>query len=136
MSLYIPDALRKLVAKRANFRCEYCRVQAEDSFFPFHIDHIVSLKHGGQTIDENLAYACQICNWNKGSDIATFFTDFTTPIRFFNPRIDIWDDHFNIETTGLISEKTLIGAATIKILDMNQPESIIERCEMIRFNIF
>lgn len=60
----------------------------------------------------------------------------TTPIRFFNPRIDIWDDHFDIEATGLISEKTLIGAATIKILDINQPESIIERCEMIRFNLF
>ena len=136
MSHYIPDALRKLVAQRAYFRCEYCRVLAEDSFFPFHVDHIVSLKHGGKTIAQNLAYACQICNWNKGSDIATFFNDLTTPIRFFNPRIDIWDDHFDIEATGLISEKTLIGAATIKILDINQPESIIERCEMIRFNLF
>jgi hypothetical protein len=136
MSHYIPDSLRKLVAQRAKFRCEYCRVLAEDSFFPFHIDHIVSLKHGGKTIAENLANACQICNWNKGSDIATFFNDLTTPIRFFNPRIDIWGDHFEIETTGFIIAKTLVGAATIKILDINQPDSIIERCEMIRFNIF
>jgi hypothetical protein len=136
MSRYIPDALRKIVAHRAHYRCEYCRLLAEDSFFPFHIDHIVSIKHGGKTTASNLAYACQICNWNKGSDIATFLNNLRTPVRFFNPRIDIWDDHFDIEPTGFISEKTEIGAATIKIFDINQPDSIIERREMIRLNIF
>jgi hypothetical protein len=137
MSRYIPESLRKFVIHRACFRCEYCRLLAEDSFFPFHIDHIVSVKHGGKTIAKNLAYTCQICNWNKGSDIATFLEDdLRTPIRFFNPRIDIWDDHFEIEPTGFVSDKTEIGAATIKILNLNQPDSIIERREMIRLNIF
>ena len=105
MSRYISDQLRALVAHRAGFRCEYCRLLAEDAFFRFHIDHIVSVKHGGETVEENLAYACQICNWNKGSDIATFLSNRQTPIRFFNPRIDIWAEHFEIETTGFISEK-------------------------------
>ena len=136
MSRYIPDNLRKMVTHRAGFRCEYCRLLAEDAFFAFHIDHIVSVKHGGETVAENLAYACQICNLNKGSDIATFLSNIKTPIRFFNPRIDIWAEHFEIETTGFISEKTDIGAATIKIFDINQPESIIERREMIHRNIF
>ena len=136
MSRYISDKLRALVAHRAGFRCEYCRLLAEDAFFRFHIDHIVSVKHGGETVEENLAYACQICNWNKGSDIATFLSSRQTPIRFFNPRIDVWAEHFEIETTGFISEKTEIGAATIKIFDINQPDSIIERKAMIRLNIF
>jgi hypothetical protein len=136
MSRYIPDALRKIVAHRALHRCEYCRLLAEDAFFPFHVDHIVSLKHGGETIADNLAYACQICNWNKGPNVATFLKDLRMPIRFFNPRIDTWDEHFEIDNTGFISEKTEIGAATIKILDINQPDSIIERREMIRLNIF
>ena len=136
MSRYISDKLRGFVAHRAGFRCEYCRLLAEDAFFRFHVDHIVSVKHGGKTVQENLAYACQICNWNKGSDIATFLSNLQTPIRFFNPRIDIWAEHFEIETTGFISEKTEIGAATLKIFDINQPDSIIERKEMIRRNIF
>lgn len=136
MSRYIPDKLRALVAHRAGFRCEYCRLLAEDAFFSFHIDHIVSSKHGGETSADNLAYACQICNLNKGSDIATFISDLRKPIRFFNPRIDIWTEHFEIETTGFISPKTQIGAATINIFDINQPDSIIERREMIRRNVF
>lgn len=134
--VYIPESLRKIVIRRAHHRCEYCCISAEDAFFPFHIDHILSIKHGGETIAANLAYACQICNWNKGSDIATFLDNLRNPIRFFNPRIDIWDDHFEIDTTGFISEKTRIGAATLKIFDLNQPDSIIERREMIRLNIF
>ena len=37
MSRYIPDNLRKIVAHRARFRCEYCRLLAEDVFFAFHM---------------------------------------------------------------------------------------------------
>lgn len=54
MSQYIPDALRRLVVERAGHRYEYCRLSAIDSFFAFHIDHIISLKHGGTTTVENL----------------------------------------------------------------------------------
>ncbi len=135
MSQYIPEALRRLVAERANHRCEYCRLSALDSFFAFHIDHIISLKHGGRTTSDNLAYACQICNLNKGSDIYTFLTNPALPIRFFNPRTDVWKDHFEADISGVAIAKTLIGAATIKILDLNHPESIIERREMMRFGM-
>lgn len=136
MSRYVSETLRRLVAVRANFRCEYCRLRELDSFFTYHIEHIVSLKHGGLTVEENLAYACQICNYNKGSDIATFLDDISIPIRFFNPRTDTWNDHFEIDLSGLILPKTAIAEATIKIFGMNHPDSIIERGEMIRRNIF
>ena len=33
MSSYIPESLRKLVAKRANFTCEYCLISQEDTFY-------------------------------------------------------------------------------------------------------
>jgi len=136
MSRYIPNTLRKMVAERANHCCEYCRAQATDSLFPFHIDHIVSIRHGGKTVVENLAYACQICNSNKGADIATYLDDLTIPVRFFNPRLDAWRDHFEADDSGELLSKTSIGAATIKILDLNHPESIIERRELIRFGLF
>lgn len=136
MSRYIPDALRDFVANRAMHRCEYCRINSQSSYFTFHIDHIVSLKHGGLTSAENLAYTCQICNINKGSDIATFLEKPNIPVRFFNPRTDAWNDHFLPNELGLLEAKTDIGQATIKILDLNHPDSIIERREMIRRGIF
>ena len=136
MSRYIPDALRDLVANRAGFRCEYCRGYSSASFFSFHIDHIVSLKHGGETTADNLAYACPVCNVNKGPDVATFLDDITTPVRLFNPRIDRWNAHFIAEGTGLLTAQTDIGTATIKIMNLNHPDSIIERKEMIQFGIF
>ncbi len=135
MSRYVSEALRKLVTGRALHRCEYCRIHSENSFFTFHIEHIVSLKHGGKTVPDNLALACPICNLNKGTDIATFVEDIKDVIRFFHPRNDNWDEHFEIQESGLISHKTLIGASTTKILNLNHPDSIIERREMIRLKL-
>ncbi|MCU0468020.1 MAG: HNH endonuclease [Arcicella sp.] len=135
MSRYISEALRKLVIERALYSCEYCRIHSENSFFTFHIEHIVSLKHGGKTIPENLAFACPICNLNKGTDIATFVEDVEDVVRFFHPRNDNWDEHFEIQQSGLISHKTLIGASTVKTLNLNHPDSIIERREMIRLKL-
>jgi 5-methylcytosine-specific restriction endonuclease McrA len=50
MSRKISPKLKELVKQRANFRCEYCRLSAELSYFPFHIEHIISLKHGGKLL--------------------------------------------------------------------------------------
>ena len=136
MSQYIPEALRKVVAERASYRCEYCQISALDTFFAFHIDHVISLKHGGETHADNLAYARQICNLSKGTDIYTFLDNPAIPVRFFNPRTDVWNEHFDLDKSGAVISKTSIGAATLKIFDLNHPESVIERREMIRFGMF
>lgn len=47
MRTKIPIELKKQVAIRANFCCEYCLLKEAVSFFSFHIDHIKSVKHGG-----------------------------------------------------------------------------------------
>ena len=61
----IATKLRKLVANRANWCCEYCRSQAQFSIYRFSIDHIIPLSKGGESSLENLAYACQGCNNHK-----------------------------------------------------------------------
>jgi hypothetical protein len=71
----------------------------------------------------------------KGSDIATFLTTNQIPTRFYNPRTDDWNAHFEVLATGVLSPKTDIGEATIKILKLNHVDAIIERQEMIRFNL-
>lgn len=53
-STYIPTTLRRLVEKRANYRCEYCLIPAFVVFFPHEIDHVIAKKHGGETDENNL----------------------------------------------------------------------------------
>lgn len=91
MSRYISDSMRAEVASRANFQCEYCLTLERHSYLAFHIEHIISIKHKGDSSIENLAYSCQICNLRKGSDIATFIDgNIDQPVRFFHPRRDQW----------------------------------------------
>ncbi len=134
MSSYIPAKLRELVAKRANCCCEYCLIPERFSFFKFHLDHIIGLKHGGETTAENLANSCSVYNENKGSDIATFVVSPEQIVRFFNPRIDDWSVHFKLETTGEITPLTDVGRATLKIFRFNHPDSIVERRRLIEKN--
>jgi len=94
---YISNAFRLIVAHRATFRCEYCRIPDLGFAFPFQVDHIRSLKHNGATVLSNLAYCCPDCNRYKGTDLGSYLDDETTLIRFFNPRTDSWEAHFTVE---------------------------------------
>ena len=131
MSKYISEQFRKYVAERANFQCEYCHIYQEDAFFPFHIDHIISLKHGGLTILENLAYTCSFCNSFKGTDVGTILFPKQKFIRLFNPRKDSWSAHLEIGDFVFYA-LTDIGAATIKVLNLNEVVRIIERRTIAR----
>ena len=127
MKYYISYLMRLKIAIRAKYCCEYCLMPEKFLATIFHIDHIISRKHGGKTILANLAYACPHCNQHKGSDIATFIDENNeNTIRFFNTRKDLWHDHFELNA-GEILPKTSIGAGTIKILNFNQLERIILR---------
>jgi HNH endonuclease len=126
MSRYISEPIREIVAFRANYCCEYCKIPANESFYNFQIDHIISLKHGGTTTLENLAYSCFPCNNNKGSDIGSVLLPNRQFVRFFNPRTDIWDEHFSMES-GVLYSQSLIGEVTIKLLKINDIDRIIER---------
>lgn len=127
MSQKIPQALRKSVILRANHCCEYCRIADIDSYYGFQVDHIISRKHGGKTLFINLAYACPDCNRYKGTDLGTYIDNSLNLIRLFHPRLDDWQDHFETDNSGLISAKSDIGTATLKVLSINHPDRIIER---------
>lgn len=135
MSTYISKSLKEKVATRANYRCEYCLVSEMVSFFTFHIEHIKSLKHGGLTVLPNLAYCCPDCNAFKGSDLGTFAENDEYLVRFFNPRKDIWDDHFELQN-GCIYGQTDIGIATEKIFKFNEVERLIYRKQLIELGLY
>ena len=135
MSKTIPKSLRQAAAKRAGFCCEYCRIPDIDSYYGFQVDHIISRKHDGLTVLKNLAYACPDCNRYKGTDLGTYLDQPFIFIRLFNPRLDNWNEHFEIDELGLISSKTKIGEATIKILAINHPDRIIERKFLLKLGL-
>ena len=134
MSRYVSDNLRKQVAARAKFRCEYCRLYESDGFIKFQIEHIISIKHGGLSTLENLAYACPICNSNKGSDLATILENGRI-VRIFHPRKDNWFKHFTVQS-GEIIPLTNVAAATIKLLELNTINRILERIDLVEAGLF
>ena len=129
MSAYVSRPIRKLVVARAGQRCEYCRVPDYLSAFNYHIEHIIGVQHGGPNTPNNLAYCCSICNWKKGPNISTILELGGILIPLFNPRTQNWFNHFETDN-GYIKPLTNIGAATIKLLDLNQLDKVEERLEM------
>jgi hypothetical protein len=117
---------RRIVAVRAHHVCEYCLIAEADAFFRFQIEHIISRKHGGNSELENLALSCVFCNRYKGSDIASLNPETNELVRFYNPRTMRWREHFHLNEV-VIEPLTEIGEATIRILQMNHDDQILER---------
>ena len=73
-----------------------------------------------------LALACVFCNRYKGSDIASLTPETGELVRLYNPRTDRWSEHFRIH--GVVIEPlTKIGEVTVRILQMNNDDQILER---------
>jgi HNH endonuclease len=127
---HIPAKLRRLVINRAGGQCEYCLIHQDDRPETHPIDHVIALKHGGRTVKENLALACVICNGNKGSDLATIDPLNGEIVPLFNPRTQIWGDHFEL-SGAQINGRTAIGRATAALLRLNDNERISYRESLI-----
>jgi 5-methylcytosine-specific restriction endonuclease McrA len=96
-STYISAALRRLVEKRAEYRCEYCLLSVNLSFFAHEIDHVIPEKHDGKTDADNLAYTCWRCNRHKGTDLGSFDPETGNFSFLFNPRKHNWSEHFQLD---------------------------------------
>ena len=130
MSSYLSDDLRQAVATRANFLCEYCLIHEDDTVYGCQVDHIISLKHGGITALENLAYACAFYNRSKGSDIGSILWPSQEFTRFYNPRTDLWKEHFKLDG-AIIRPISNIGKVTAQILSFNHVDRVLERQTLI-----
>jgi hypothetical protein len=122
---YIPTTLRRQVIERAGNRCEYCLLPSEVAFFPHEVDHVVAEKHGGATESENLALACWRCNRHKGSDLTSFDPQTRQLSSLFNPRMQLWSEHFAYEGESIIG-LTPEGRTTVTLLRLNSEERLNE----------
>ena len=129
MTRYISPELRRLVVNRADSLCEYCLIPDADGV-GFQIDHIISVKHGGSTTADNLAYACIYCNLQKGSELGSIVWRTGELVRFFNPRRDFWGEHFRLDE-AVIQPLTDIGEVTARIFAVNSDNRLVEKQALI-----
>ena len=123
------QGLRESVRKRARNACEYCGMpQDATPLIAFHVEHIVSRQHGGPDDPAGLALACDRCNAYKGPNLTSIDPETHTLVALFNPRADLWSDHFVIRD-GQIVGLTPTGRATVRLLNMNAPRRVELRSE-------
>jgi hypothetical protein len=121
---------RSSVRERAAHKCEYCGLpQHLVPLVPFHIEHIISKQHGGTDAPENLALACYHCNLHKGPNLSGIDSETGQIAALFNPRRDVWDDHFSFQGVVLVG-LTPSGRATVRVLNMNAPSRLELRAEL------
>jgi hypothetical protein len=101
----------------------------------FPLDHIVARQHGGKTVTENLALACLHCNSHKGPNLAGLDPVSGQLSRLFDPRQQIWRDHFEwrgAQVVGLTTE----GRVTVAVLYINDPDYVALRASLMAEGFF
>jgi HNH endonuclease len=125
----------RAVERRADGRCEYCRMHQSLQGATFHIEPIVPISRGGSSELDNLAWCCPSCNLSKSDRIESVDPDSGATLPLFNPRADSWDDHFRWEWFTLVG-KTAVGRATAIALNVNQPRRVLIRQAEQLFDLF
>ena len=87
---------------------------------PLHGDLVVARQLGGETVIEDLTWACNHCNLHKRSNMTGIDPATGQSARLFHPRQDGWEDHFHWQGAVMVG-RTVIGRATIRVLDANDP---------------
>lgn len=130
----LPADVRRLVAERAGYCCEYCLVPEAVSFAPHQVDHIIAVKHGGRSVLANLAYSCAPCNRRKGSNIAGLDEAEGRVVPLFHPREDDWWVHFRLDGPRIVP-LTAQGRVTTGLLQPNRSELLDQRERLLRLGL-
>lgn len=110
-------ATKRFVYERAEYRCEYCQTSQRIIAQSMHVEHINP--DGGDQPD-NLCLSCSSCNLSKGSAITALDLQTNGQVPLFNPRTQIWAEHFVWSENGRrVVGLTATGRATIIRLKMN-----------------
>jgi hypothetical protein len=127
----------RFVAARAKHICEYCHAPEAVFNLPFEVEHIIPSALGGKNEESNLALSCRSCNLYKSDSVSFFDEETGKEVRFFNPRKDVWSEHFFInKTSGEMQGLTKIGKATISRLRINSDAQRAARFQWLKLGFF
>jgi hypothetical protein len=117
---YISQKLKEKIRQAANNRCGYCLSHQRYTMSKLEIEHIFPQSEGGSDDEQNLWLACGLCNGYKSDQTEAFDEQTQTTVPLFNPRTQIWSEHFDWSLDGIeIIGLTAIGRVTVKALQMN-----------------
>jgi hypothetical protein len=116
------------VRQRAGNTCEYCGLPQEASFHTFHVEHVTPRQHRGSDDAGNLALACNRCNSQKGPNLSSIDPDTGAVVELFNPREDVWVEHFDMRS-GEVIGLTPCGRASVLLFEINEPERVAMRLQ-------
>lgn len=131
----IPAQMRQEVINRAGNCCEYCQMPQMFDPATFEIDHVIPEKMKGKAVLLNLCLACFSCNNHKGPNIAGIDPETSNKAFLFDPRNDVWTDHFSWDGPFLRG-KTFSGRATIELLQINRAFRVAHRRQLIGEGVF
>lgn len=129
------ETLRNVVWRRADSRCEYCRMHQDCDPLNFEVEHVIPQKHGGPSVEDNLALACFACNRHKGPNLAGLDPQNGSLTRLFDPRKDVWRAHFRWAGARLAGISD-VGRTTIDVLNINAPHRLAHREALIEEGVF
>lgn len=128
MSIYIPKQIKQQVAEDANHRCGYCLTTKLIIGPLLQIEHIIPVSKGGGHERSNLWLACPYCNNCKSDHTEAVDLQSGERVPLFNPRKDIWSEHFRWVSDGTTVEGlTAMRRATVLQLQINQPDIVASR---------
>ena len=125
MSGYVRAGLRRQIAEHFAHCCAYCRTAEALTVAIFEFQHILPRSAGGETVFENICFACPTCNRYKADRVTVIDPDTQVEVQLFHPHRDRWREHFvwNDDATELVAV-TATGRATINALRMNRRQLI------------
>ena len=123
--IYIPVNIQRTILDLSHNYCEYCILPSNLSTDFFHYEHIIPVSLNGETVLENLARSCGLCNNNKRDKITHIDPISQNNARLYHPRNDLWANHFQWSDDDLhLVGITPIGRATIDLLKLNRVNAI------------
>lgn len=75
-------------------RCGYCLSPQQLVLGVLEIDHLIPVSLGGSDDESNLWLACRMCNNFKAAQTVAIDPQAGQLVNIFNPRQDVWPDHF------------------------------------------
>ncbi len=91
---------------------------------PMHVEHIVPLAAGGDSVEGNLWLACPLCNGYKGANTHGLDPQTGEHVALYDPRHQSWSEHFGWSEDSLsIVGMTATGRATVTTLKLKPPDS-------------
>ena len=125
---YVPKEVRARVNAAARHRCGYYLSAEAVVGSPMELDHLIPESLGGLSEEANLWLACSLCKDHKANRIAAVDPVTGETARLFDPRHQLWNDHFRWNETGdRIIGITATGRATVAALHLNRPSLVAAR---------